>query len=453
MASLKEHFKNIKSGDSRTAKASRQIFYSFILQGIGIAISLIYVPLLLNYLSQEKYGIWLTLSSILSWFSFFNIGLGYGMRNKLTEANAKGDLSLGQKYVSTTYASLICIFSVVLLVFHIANPFINWNSILNTSTITGHDLYLLTSIVFTFFIIRFIVQLIGIIYIADHKSSINNFITAAGNVLSLIAILVLMKFTAKGNLAVLGSIITIMPVLLFVFLSIYAFNTKYKHLKPSIKAIDFKLNKDLNTLGVKFFLLQIMGIVLYSTSSVFISKLYGPSEVVTYNLAFKYFQLPTIVNGIIMAPLWSAVTDAYVKDDFEWLKKTMKRLNILTLLFFVVIVVMVLASNFIFKLWIGDKIKVPMHLTILMAIYNMMAIYLAPYSFFINGTGKLKLTIIYSIVGVILYFVSIYLFGKKFSDSAGVMIAILIPYVLSVIIQPYQSKRILAKKATGILME
>ena len=278
MIAIKKHLSNLKDGQSRTAKASRQIVYSFFLQGISIAISLIYVPLLLNYLSQEKYGIWLTLSSILSWFSFFNIGLGYGMRNKLTEANANGDKILGQKYVSTTYATLICIFSAVLLVFHVINPFVNWNTVLNTKTISGHDLYLLTSVVFTFFIIRFIVQLIGIIYIADHKPSINNFITAASNLLSLAVILVLMKFTAQGNLALLGSIITIMPVLLFIFLSIYAFNNKYKYLKPSFKAIDFKLNKGVTSLGAKFFLLQIMGIVLYSTSRANGSKHRKPSK-------------------------------------------------------------------------------------------------------------------------------------------------------------------------------
>ena len=453
ISTIKQHIVNLKSGQSRTAKASRQVLYSFFLQGISIVISLIYVPLLLNYLTQEKYGIWLTLSSILGWFSFFNIGLGYGMRNKLTEANAIGDKALGQKYVSTTYATLICIFSAVLLVFHIVNPFVNWNSVLNSKTISGKDLYLLTSVVFTFFIIRFIVQLIGIIYIADHKSSINNFITAASNLLSLVVILILMKFTTQGNLVLLGCIITVMPVLLFILLSLYAFKTKYSYLKPTVKAIDFKLNKGVTSLGAKFFMLQISGIVLYSTASIFISQFYGPKEVVVYNVVFKYFQLPTMVNSIILSPMWSAVTDAYVKNDFTWLKKTMKRLDRLSVIFLAVIVGMVLCSNLIFKLWIGDKIKIPLNVVILMAIYNAMNIYLAPYSFFINGTGKLKLTMIYSVVGVSLYFLSIYIFGNKFSNSTGVLIAILIPYILSVIIQPYQAKKILNQTASGILME
>jgi O-antigen/teichoic acid export membrane protein len=200
-------------------------------------------------------------------------------------------------------------------------------------------------------------------------------------------------------------------------------------------------------------MLQISGIVLYSTASIFISQFYGPKEVVVYNVVFKYFQLPTMVNSIILSPMWSAVTDAYVKNDFTWLKKTMKRLDRLSVIFLAVIVGMVLCSNLIFKLWIGDKIKIPLNVVILMAIYNAMNIYLAPYSFFINGTGKLKLTMIYSVVGVSLYFLSIYIFGNKFSNSTGVLIAILIPYILSVIIQPYQAKKILNQTASGILME
>ena len=117
----------MKNND-RSAKAGKQIIYSFVLQSIGIITSLLYVPLLLNYLTHEKYGIWLTLTSILGWFSFFDIGLGNGLRNKLAEAFASGNISLGRKYVSTTYAILIAIFSTILFVFHISNFFLNWNS-------------------------------------------------------------------------------------------------------------------------------------------------------------------------------------------------------------------------------------------------------------------------------------------------------------------------------------
>ena len=108
---------NLFKKKSRTAQAGKQILFSLILQGIGIVISLLYVPLLLNYLTQEKYGIWLTLTSILGWFSFFDIGLGNGLRNNLGEAFSSNNLSLGKKYVSTTYALLILIFSNISCIF------------------------------------------------------------------------------------------------------------------------------------------------------------------------------------------------------------------------------------------------------------------------------------------------------------------------------------------------
>lgn len=450
---IKKLLLTLKTGQSMTAKASRQVIYSFGLQAISIIISLLYVPLLLNYLTQEKYGIWLTLTSIIGWFSFFDIGLGNGMRNKLTESNAVGDQLLGVKYVSTTYAILICIFSIILLIFHIINPFLNWNIILNSKSISPQDLYLLTSIVFTFFILRFIVQLIGVIYIADHRPSVNNAVNAVSSIFSLVVVFILTKLSFRGDLVLLGTIITIMPVLLFILLSIYAFKYNYKYLKPSIKSIDFKLNEGLMNLGVKFFLLQVTAVILYSTSSVFISQFYGPKEVVVYNLVFKYYQLPIMVFTIILSPLWSAVTNAYIIEDFVWLKTTMKRLNILSIAFIACIIVMSFISNYIFKLWIGDQVKVPINLTILMAIYAMMNVFLAPYSYFINGTGKLKLTMIFSFVGIALYFIAIFIFGKKFNNSSGVLIAILIPYILFTFIQPFQAYKILNKKATGLYLE
>ena len=89
------------------------------------------VPIVLAYIHKEQYGIWLTLSSIIGWFSFFDIGLGHGLRNKLSESLAENDLVKAKTYVSTTYAILILIFSSLLLLFFVVNPFLNWTKGMN----------------------------------------------------------------------------------------------------------------------------------------------------------------------------------------------------------------------------------------------------------------------------------------------------------------------------------
>ncbi len=97
-------------GHERSIKAKKNIIASFFIRGISIAISLILVPLTINYVNPSRYGIWLTLSSIIAWFSFFDIGLTQGLRNKFAEAKAKGNDELAQIYVSTTFPASIISF-------------------------------------------------------------------------------------------------------------------------------------------------------------------------------------------------------------------------------------------------------------------------------------------------------------------------------------------------------
>jgi O-antigen/teichoic acid export membrane protein len=449
---IAELFNKLKAGNSRTAKAGKQILLSFIFQAISILVSLLYVPLLLNYLSQEKYGIWLTLSSIIGWVSFFDIGLGNGMRNKVAECITLGQTERANKYVSTTYALLAIIFIGFLALFWLANPFINWNQILNSLTIPADELTLLAAIVYTFFIIRFIVQLVGVIYIADQKPAVNNAVNAFAGIFSLGGVYWLIKNSASGNIVLLGTIVSAMPVILFILLSLYAFSNRYKHLKPTLKNVDFSLSRDLLSLGGKFFFLQLSAVILYSTTSFFITQFYGPEEVVVYNLSFKYFQMPIMVYTIVLSPLWSSVTNAWVSNDFDWLRATMRRLNYVSAAFIAIIIIMIFCADFVFEAWVGKKVRVPLQLNILMALYAAMNIFVAPYSYFINGTGKLALTMLFASAGVLLYFIFVYIFGHTFSNSTGILLAIIVPYVLSATFQPIQTYRLLQKNAKGIFL-
>jgi O-antigen/teichoic acid export membrane protein len=450
---MKDLIKRIKNSQTRTARASKQVVWSFIFQAITIAVSLLYVPTLLNYLSQEKYGIWLTLTSIIGWFSFFDIGLGNGLRNKLAEAIALGQNQLANRYVSTTYALITAVFIFILLVFFIANPFLEWSKILNCKTINDIELRGLAAVVFLFFILRFIVQLIGVIYLADQQPSVNSAVNAGSSILSLALIYILLKTTAPGNLTAVAVIVTAAPVLLFICLSLYAFSTRYRHLRPRISNIDLGLRGVLMTLGAKFFFMQVTAVILYSTSSFFISLFYGPAEVVVYNLVFKYFQLPIMLYTIILSPLWSSVTNAYVSNDLAWLNKTMKALNRVSLFFIGITLAMTFLAPYAFKIWIGDKVLVPMKLNIIMAIYTIMNIYIAPYSNFINGTGKLKMTTLLSFWGILIYIIAVFLIGRLFKDSSGVLLSVMIPYFIFTILQPYQSKRLLKGETQGIWAE
>ena len=57
------------NGNSRSIIVKKNIIASFFLKCISILVSLQVVPLTITYINPTKYGIWLTLSSIIAWLS------------------------------------------------------------------------------------------------------------------------------------------------------------------------------------------------------------------------------------------------------------------------------------------------------------------------------------------------------------------------------------------------
>jgi len=435
-------------GNERSLKTKKNIAASVIIKGLNIAISLLLVPLTINYINPTKYGVWLTLSSVIGWFGFFDIGFGNGLRNRFAEALAKGKHELARIYVSTTYAILSIIIGVVLVIFIFINPFLNWAIIINTPSTMTTELSLLAMIVFVFFSVQFVLQLITTIITANQQPAKSAFLYLLGNIFSLIVIFILTKSTS-GNLLYLGIALSSAPVLVLALSSLWFYGHSYKNYAPSFKYVRFKFARDLMSLGVKFFGLQIAVILLYQTSNIIISQLFGPEQVTPYNIAFKYFSIITMVYSIILTPFWSAFTEAYTKKDLNWIRLSMKKLKSIWLLLIGAIILMILFSNTFYFLWVGNTVHVPMSITIVMALYVMINLWNAIYSTFLNGVGHIKFQLVAGLIGALVNIpLSIYL-GKTIGIS-GVILSTAILGLPGFIFYPMQYHKIIHFKAKGI---
>ena len=88
------------SGDKRSINVKKNVLGSIIIKGVSMIISFMLVPLTIGYVSSDLYGVWLTLSSILTWLTFLDIGFSQGLKNKLAEAIAQTDWGKGKSLVS-----------------------------------------------------------------------------------------------------------------------------------------------------------------------------------------------------------------------------------------------------------------------------------------------------------------------------------------------------------------
>ncbi|MBS1605125.1 MAG: oligosaccharide flippase family protein [Bacteroidetes bacterium] len=440
--------KMLNKGHARTANARKNILASFLIKGCNIAIGLLLVPLTIHYVNATRYGIWLTLSSIIGWLGFFDIGLGNGLRNKFAEALAKGDHAIARVYVSTTYAILTIIISITLLVFFCVNPFLNWTKILNAPAEMAGELSLLAIIVFSSFALRFVLQLITTILTADQKPARASLFNLFGSAFSLAVIFILTR-TTSGNLIYLGLGLAFTPVLVFCTSSLWFYSGDYKRYAPSLKHVDFRLSRSLMGLGLKFFVIQIAAIILYETANIIISQLFGPAEVTPYNIAYRYFGIISMVFSIIMTPYWSAFTEAWHKKDMVWIRSTMRKLDLLSIAGIGVILLMLAVSSFAFRIWVGKDVTVPIGISIVLAAYFIVYVRNMVYIYFLNGVGAVKLQLYSSVAGMIVNIPLAIFLGRRMG-VAGVLLSSVILNGINTIWTVIQYKKIINNKATGI---
>jgi O-antigen/teichoic acid export membrane protein len=432
----------------RSSNLKKNIYLTFILRGISFVSNFLLIPITINYLNPSKYGIWLTISSIVGWFMLFDIGLGNGLRNKLAEALALKNYQLGRIYISTSFAILSIIISVVLVAFFIVNHFLNWQILLSAPKEIDQELSLVVIYVFTFFCIQFVLRLIGTILTAIQKPAINDLLNIIANILALGIIYTLSLYT-KNSLLYVAIVFSAAPVLVFMIAYFVLFGGKYDYLKPSLNCIDFSFFKDLMGLGIKFFFIQIASLVIYSTSNIIIIRSLGAEQVTVYNIAFKYFSIVSMSFSIITAPLWSAFTEAFITNDYNWIRSTVNKMNKIWVLSVILTICMIVFADVFYEFWVGKSVKVPPLLNYMCALYVLISNYGSIYMMFLNGIGKVTIQLIGIIISSILFIpLSVYLVHQM--GTSGVALAGAIVILLYVFLAPIQYLKIINQKAKGI---
>lgn len=437
------------SGSERTVLIKKNIMVSSLLRGISILISLMVVPVTINYINAERYGLWLTLSSIIVWLSYFDFGFAHGFRNKFAEAVAKNDHVLARKYVSTTYAVLALLFATLMIITSIINNFVNWSSFLNVSPELNVELRSVFQILIVFFCINIVAEVFSTMLTASQRPAASTAIKTAGNFISLIAIITL-TYTTEGNLEYLAIAFSGIPCLLTIITSFIAFNNgKYKKYAPSFKKIDFSLAKSIIGMGGQFFLIMMCMLLIFQFTNIIISRELGPESVTLYNVTYKIFSISEMVVMIALTPIWSAYTDAYTRKDFAWMKHSAAKLERMGLICFPTLVLLTFISPIIFDLWLGKKVITSIYVSASVAFFIFCKIMGNIYMHQINGTGKVRIQLItYSIIAIIAIPAMIYS-GRQWG-LVGIIIVPSIAFFAQFIICRIQLKKIIDQTATGI---
>lgn len=418
------------------------------IKGMSILASLLLVPLTISYINSELYGIWLTLSSVIHWIGFFDIGFGNGLRNKLSESIALGKFKKGRIYVSTTYMVMTCIFMTVGLFSLFGAKYVNWSSLLNVSQQFNDMLVSVARILLVAFSLQMILKLIQNVLQAYQLNALASLLDALSNIFALVFIYIL-TLTMAPAMSYIALVFSLSPLLVLFWASVYFYCGKFKKVAPRLGYVRYRFVKDIFNLGGEFFIIQIASLVLYQMINILISRLCGPEQVTNYNVAYKYLSVALMVVNIILAPLWSAFTDAYVKRDIQWMKNIYRRLMKMFLLSSICIVMMVVISPWIYQLWIGDNVSIRIDVSILVGIYILIAVWGNIHGTLINGMGKIRFQLWYS-VAIMLFFLPLALLLGNALNLVGILLSMILVNVPGIIGGRYQVIRLINGQAKGI---
>jgi O-antigen/teichoic acid export membrane protein len=414
MQSLPEH-------SIRVAGIKKSILAGFIGKGIGFVVNLLIVPICLKYLGETDYGIWVTLSSMIVWLNFFDLGFGMGLQNYLTTALANNDLQRAKKLVSTVFFTFCATALILFLIGWCVIELVNWPEVFASPLSSSSQLRLALLLLLVFFVIQFPFSITQSIYSAFQQRYKQLLWNAAASLLSVAALL---WFTHRPGglvnciLATSGAF-----VLVSLFNALYLYFFDKKNLLPSWKDFSLREIRHLSGISLSFMGLQFAAIVSYQTDNYIILKTLGPAAVAHYSVVQRLFITFIALHGLIASPFWPAITDAYARNDIPWIRNSLAQLRKITFLFFLpLIVILLLLGPQLLKMWLGSADYFSHTLFSLFSVITFSLAMQSVYSYVMNGCNQPGLLLKVTLFTIPLYLV-LALAGIRWWGLNGFLIA------------------------------
>lgn len=435
----------------RSRLATANILLSGLFQGGVFLLSLALVPLTLAYLGTESYGLWVTASSVAAWLGLADAGIGSGLRTKLGEAMARGDAASSRGLVSAAYAVVGAVAVALAALLLLSLAVVPWGRLLNAPEALAPEVKGLVLWVLLFFMARLLFQLVGAVLQADQRAGAAQGLLFAATVATLGALLGLRALGAPPSLSRLAFWVGGSVALVYLAANLVYFVGRYRAISPSPAAVQWTVAKEMAGISGQYFALQISGLVIFLTDNLIVAHLFGPEAVTPYSIAYRYFFSLVTLFSLVANPYWSAVTEARVKGDFDWIRSAYRRVLGYASVLGAGALLLAFASPLLLRLWVGAAAPRDPLLLGTMALYVVLYLITAAMSAFINGFGTIRVNLYAAVFGACVNLpLAVLLSRLPGVGSAGVAMAGILALLPSTLLVGYQLHLHLAGKAEGV---
>ncbi|NTU82071.1 MAG: lipopolysaccharide biosynthesis protein [Chloroflexales bacterium] len=396
-------------------------------KGLGLFVGIISVPLTIGYLGTERYGLWVTISTLLIWFQLTDIGLGNGLTNLLAEAYGADRPAQAQRDTATAFWMLCGVAALVAAGALLVGARVDWAGLFQVRSAEARaELGPALAVALGLTCLGLPLQVVERVYSAYQEGAVANLWSALGNLASLAA-LVLVTGTAGGLVALVAAM-SGATLAVKVISALWLFTRHKPWLAPLPARFDPGRLRRLSVIGSEFFVLQLAAMVLFQTDSLLIAYVLGPQQVTEYNLVYRLFSFVLLAQGLLLAPLWPAYGEAAARGDWPWIRRAFARsMAVNWALFGGAAIVLALVGQPVITAWTGGLVMVDQGLITLMMVWTLVNIWGGLLGTLLNGLQIVRPQAILALVMAALN-IALSLLWVRELGVYGVVLATIVAY-------------------------
>ena len=394
-----------ESGRIREAARNRRAALAggsaFIARIVAIGTSLITVPLTVHYLGNERFGLWMAISSALAMANFADFGIGNGMLNAVADAHGKEDYDRIRQVISSSFTVLSAVGAVLLALFAASFCWVRWEDVFRVSSGQARAEAAPALLVFAAcFALNMPLDVVQRAQLGLQQGLRMSLWQICGSGLALVGVIAGIRLHV--GLPFLVAALAGAPVAVVALNALHYFTIVRPELRPHLRYVSREVISRILRLGGFFFLLQAIATISYSADNLIIARTLGAASVTVYSIPQRMFSLVSILIATLVTPLWPAYGEAVSRGDMAWVRRALIRSLIMAFgLATIGSLTLLLMARQLILWWIGPVIAPPFILLLGLALWTIVESSANAVSMFLCGASMVRIQlVIASIFGI-----------------------------------------------------
>jgi len=366
----------------------------------AMAISmLVTIPIARSSLGPELFGVWMLLSTMLSFFAFADFGVGNVVLNRVTAARAAGDAALTGRVVAGGY---ICTSLVGL---GIVIGWLAWCAVADDPTsVAGRvapgdrpQVLAALNVLVVLLALNLPASLIQKVQLGSQQGHWVGSAQLLASLTTLVALPTVLHL--GGDLAAM--VLSSLGVILFVNVAstVLWLSRNRAASAPRWSQVDRAMVGALFKAGTFFLALQLASAFAFQSDAIVITQLLGQSPYGDYAAVQRLFVFASMLISAALVGLWPAFGDALARGEIAWVRRALK--YALGLAFVVICglcLLLALSMGWITKTWLGTAHAPPILLISLFSLWAMLEALGMVVGSLLNGAGVIRIQAILALV-------------------------------------------------------